>query len=111
MDYQTLTITELQEIQTLIAVELRQLIAEATAELDRRRTLADTPARIAALYQRIEDAGGGALLGGLDDRLRHETGIPVHISPDPLRSVAIGAGRCVEEFDALSQVLVADRRR
>ena len=38
--------------------ELRQLIAEATAELDRRRTLADTPARIAALYQLIEDAGG-----------------------------------------------------
>ena len=30
--------------------ELRQLIAEATAELDRRRILADTPARIAALY-------------------------------------------------------------
>ncbi len=38
--------------------DLRTVIAEATAELDRRRTLADTPARIAALYQRIEDAGG-----------------------------------------------------
>jgi len=38
--------------------DLRTVIAEATAELDRRRTLADTPARIAALYQLIEDAGG-----------------------------------------------------
>ena len=38
--------------------DLRTVIAEASAELDRRRTLADTPARIAALYQRIEDAGG-----------------------------------------------------
>ena len=38
--------------------DLRTVIAEATAELDRRRTLADTPARIAALYRRIEDAGG-----------------------------------------------------
>ena len=38
--------------------ELRQVIAEATVELDKRRTLAETPARIAALYQRIEDAGG-----------------------------------------------------
>lgn len=38
--------------------DLRTVIAEATAELDRRRTLADTPTRIAALYQRIEDAGG-----------------------------------------------------
>ena len=38
--------------------DLRTVIAEATVELDRRRTLAETPARIAALYQRIEDAGG-----------------------------------------------------
>ena len=38
--------------------ELRQVIAEATVELDKRRTLAEVPARIAALYQRIEDAGG-----------------------------------------------------
>ena len=38
--------------------ELRQIVAEATVELDKRRTLADTPARIAALYQLIEDAGG-----------------------------------------------------
>ena len=38
--------------------ELRQIVAEATVELDKRRTLAETPARIAALYQRIEDAGG-----------------------------------------------------
>ena len=38
--------------------ELRQVIAEATVELDKRRTLAETPTRIAALYQRIEDAGG-----------------------------------------------------
>ena len=38
--------------------DLRTVVAEATVELDRRRTLADTPARIAALYQLIEDAGG-----------------------------------------------------
>ena len=38
--------------------ELRQIVAEATVELDKRRTLAETPARIAALYQLIEDAGG-----------------------------------------------------
>ena len=38
--------------------DLRTVIAEATVELDKRRTLAETPARIAALYQLIEDAGG-----------------------------------------------------
>ena len=35
--------------------------------------------------------GGGALLRGLDERLRHETGMPVHVAEDPLTSR--GAGR------------------
>ena len=50
--------------------------------------------------------GGGALLRGLDERLRHELGVPVHVATDPLRSVVRGAGRCVEEFASLEQVLV-----
>jgi rod shape-determining protein MreB len=37
--------------------------------------------------------------------------MPVHIADDPLTSVAHGAGRCVEEFEALQQVLVTERRR
>ena len=44
--------------------------------------------------------GGGALLRGLDERLRHETGMPVHVAEDPLSQVAMGAGKCVEEFEA-----------
>ena len=51
--------------------------------------------------------GGGALLRGLDERLRHETGMPIHIAEDPLDSVALGSGKCVEEFEALQQVLDA----
>ena len=56
-------------------------------------------------------AGGGALLQGLDDRLREETGLPVHLADDPLQSVALGTGKCVEDFDALGQILLADARR
>ncbi len=55
--------------------------------------------------------GGGALLAGMDERLRHETGMPIHITDDPLHSVALGAGKCVEEFDALQRVLIAEPRR
>jgi rod shape-determining protein MreB len=51
------------------------------------------------------------MLRGLDERLRHETGMPVHVAEEPLFSVAYGAGKCVEEFEALQQVLVSDRRR
>ena len=46
--------------------------------------------------------GGGALLTGLDRRLQHETGMPIHIATNPLQSVAIGSGQALEEFDALA---------
>ncbi|MEU8136293.1 rod shape-determining protein [Streptodolium elevatio] len=55
--------------------------------------------------------GGGALLRGLDERLRAETGMPIHIADNPLDSVALGAGKCVEEYEALQQVLDAQPRR
>ncbi len=55
--------------------------------------------------------GGGALLRGLDQRIREETGMPVHIADSPLDSVVLGTGKCVEDFDTLRQVLVPDRRR
>jgi rod shape-determining protein MreB len=48
--------------------------------------------------------GGGALLYGLDDRLAKETGMPVHVAEDPLSCVAVGTGRCLEEFDKLEAV-------
>ena len=54
--------------------------------------------------------GGGALLRGLDERLKHETGMPIHITDNPLHSVALGSGRCVEDFESLQQVLVAESR-
>ena len=55
--------------------------------------------------------GGGALLRGLDERLRHETGMPVQVAETPLESVVLGSGRCVEDFEALRQVLTAEPRR
>jgi rod shape-determining protein MreB len=54
--------------------------------------------------------GGGALLKGIDERLRHETGMPIHLTERPLDSVALGAGKCVEEFEALQQVLISEPR-
>ena len=78
-----------------------------------RVTLDQTPPELAGdiMDRGIVLTGGGALLRGLDERLRHETGMPVHVAEDPLTSVAIGAGRCVEDFEALQQVFVAERRR
>jgi len=53
----------------------------------------------------ITVTGGGALLTGLDELIRHETGMPVHVCDDPLRTVATGAGLCVDQFDSLKPVL------
>ncbi len=36
-------------------------------------------------------AGGGALLRGLDKRIRNKTNIPVHVADDPLHAVARGS--------------------
>ena len=46
-------------------------------------------------------AGGGALLHGLDERLRHETHMPMHLAESPLTCVAVGSGRSLEEFEVI----------
>lgn len=95
--------------------DVREAMAEPLAGIVDavRVTLDQTPPELAGdiMDRGIVLTGGGALLAGLDDLIREETGMPVHVAQDPLTSVAQGAGRCVEEFEALQQVLVSERRR
>jgi rod shape-determining protein MreB len=99
---------------TLTSSDVRTAIEEPLhAIVDAVRvTLDQTPPELAGdiMDRGIVLTGGGALLRGLDERIRHETGMPVHVAEDPLRSVVHGAGRCVEEFEALQPVLVNERR-
>jgi rod shape-determining protein MreB len=55
-------------------------------------------------------AGGGALLRGLDQRLVHETGMPIVTAERPLQSVVLGSGAVLEEFDVLHVVLQSSGR-
>ena len=100
---------------TVSSAEVRQAIEEPLHSIvDAVRTTLDkTPPELAGdiMDRGLVLTGGGALLRGLDERLRHETGMPVHVADDPLHSVAMGAGKCVEEFEALQQVLVSEPRR
>jgi rod shape-determining protein MreB len=78
-----------------------------------RNTLDRTPPELAAdiLEKGVVLTGGGALLRGLDERLKHETGMPINIAENPLSCVAIGSGKCLEEFEVLKRVLISSGRR
>jgi rod shape-determining protein MreB and related proteins len=54
--------------------------------------------------------GGGALLKGLDERIRLETNLPVHVAEDPLSAVVRGTGKVLENIDEYSAVLIKNRR-
>ena len=55
--------------------------------------------------------GGGALLRGIDELLRIETGLPVTVADDPLTTVARGSGQALEELDTLGTSFGRGRRR
>ena len=99
---------------TVGAEEIRKAIEEpVNAIVDAvKSTLDKCPPELSGdiMDRGIVLTGGGALLKGLDERLRHETGMPIHVAEEPLMSVALGSGRCVEDFDALQRVLVPERR-
>ncbi|MCI0686509.1 MAG: rod shape-determining protein [Sporichthyaceae bacterium] len=96
------------------AAEMRKALEEpVNAILDAiRATLDRCPPELAGdvMDRGIVLTGGGALLTGLDDRIRHETGMPVIVAENPLDSVALGAGKCVEDFDVLQRVHVSGVR-
>jgi rod shape-determining protein MreB len=94
--------------------EIREAVEEpVSAIVDAVKvTLDKTPPELAAdiMEKGIVITGGGALLHGLDHRLHSETGMPIVVAPNPLYSVVIGSGQCLEEFDALKQVLMSSQR-
>jgi len=97
------------------AEEIRRAIEEPVALIvDAVKTTLDKcPPELAGdvMDRGIALTGGGALLRGLDERLREETGMPIHMADNPLDSVVLGTGKCVEDFDTLRQVLVPESRR
>jgi rod shape-determining protein MreB len=96
------------------AEEIRRAIEEPVNSIVDavKNTLDRTPPELAAdiMDRGIVLTGGGAHLQGLDERLKHETGMPIHVADEPLNSVAIGSGKCLEEFEALKRVLISSSR-
>jgi rod shape-determining protein MreB len=107
-------VTGLPKTVVITAEEVRKALEEpVNAIVDAVRTTLDScPPELAGdiLDRGIVLSGGGALLRGLDERLRQETGMPVLIGENPLHSVALGAGKCLEEFEVLQHVLISEPR-
>jgi rod shape-determining protein MreB len=108
-------VTGLPKTIHISAEEVRKAIEEpVNAIIDAiKNTLDRCPPELAAdlMDYGIILTGGGALLKGIDERLRHETGMPVKVAKDPLYCVVLGSGRCLEEFEVMKRVLVTTGRR
>jgi rod shape-determining protein MreB and related proteins len=95
-----------EEVRLALEEPVSQIIESIKATLDK------TPPELAAdiMDRGIVLAGGGSLLQGLDERLRHETHMPVHLAESPLTCVAVGSGRSLEEFEAIHRAARARNR-
>jgi rod shape-determining protein MreB len=97
----TLTISD-AEIREALAEPVQTIIEAVKMALER------TPPELSAdiMDKGIVLSGGGALLKGLDQRLRDETGLPVVLAEDPLASVVLGTGAVLQDIDLLRKVSI-----
>ncbi|MBI2429970.1 MAG: rod shape-determining protein [Ignavibacteriales bacterium] len=96
------------------SVEIREALSECVQAIVNgvKMTLERTPPELASdiLDRGIMLSGGGALLKGLDERLRLETNLPVHVAEDPLTAVARGTGKVMENLEKYQKVMLTSRR-
>jgi len=98
----------------LSSEEIRGAIEEPLSALITaiKGTLEQTPPELSSdiMDRGVVLTGGGSLLRGLDERLRQETSIPVHVTEDPLSCVVIGSGKSLEEIELLRKVSIGTQR-
>jgi rod shape-determining protein MreB len=105
--------TGLPKTVVLSPAEVRGAIAEVVqAIIDSVvRCLAKAPPELSQdfLIRGVNLVGGGGLLRGLDQRLARDIGVPVVLVDAPLECVVLGAGHCIEHYDALKMMFMGAR--
>ena len=90
-------ITGLPRRIELDSIEVRDALQGPTNTIieEIKRTLGQTPPELAAdiVERGIVLTGGGALLKGFPKLVAKETGVPVILAEEPIRCVALGAGK------------------
>jgi rod shape-determining protein MreB len=96
-----LTITSLE-----VRVALEPVLSEIISAV--RRVIEDSKPEVTAdiYYNGVLLTGGGALLQGMSQRLETELRLRVSVPDDPLTTVAIGAGRLLNDSDKLQRAAV-----
>jgi rod shape-determining protein MreB len=93
--------------------ELRQALEEPVGRIVEavKETLDRTPPELAGdiMARGITLAGGGALLQGLEQRLRDECQMPCQLAESPLTCVAVGSGISLEEFETIHRAAKKQR--
>jgi rod shape-determining protein MreB len=104
-------VTGLPRTITITSGEVTEAIVEPLAAIaaTARAVLEKTPPELASdiIDRGIVMAGGGSLLRNIDRFLTGETGVPCHVTEDPLACVALGAGRALEQYNVLKRSLPA----
>lgn len=90
------------EVVQCIAQPLNQIAAAIKGVLER------TPPELSSdiIDKGIVLSGGTSLLENLDKYITHFTGVPTHISDDPLLCVVKGLGKAIESFDIFSKSMI-----
>jgi rod shape-determining protein MreB len=108
-------ISGLPKTVVLSSEQVREALEEPVSQIVEavKVTLDRTPPELASdiMDRGIVLAGGGSLLNGLDERLRDETEMPIHLADSPLTCVAVGSGRSLEEFEVMRRSSHGTRRR
>jgi rod shape-determining protein MreB len=100
---------------TLTATELREAIDEPlSAMVDSVVScLGAAPPELAQdlIVRGIHLVGGGGMLRGMDTRIAEAAQVPVTLVNQPLESVVLGAGQCIESFDEVRDMFMTSRSR
>lgn len=96
---------ETEEIAQALRPDLENVIGAI------RRVLEQTPPELASdvIDRGIVLTGGGSLLRELDTLITQSIGVPAHVAPDPLLSVARGLTRALENLDTYKRNLMPTR--
>jgi len=103
-------VTGIPKILTIDSEEIREMLSEEVNTIVQtvRSALEQMPPELSAdiLDKGIVMTGGGSLLKNLDVLLKEETKVPITVTDEPLFTVAIGAGRALDNISLLKEITV-----